>query len=285
MGWEGRDGAGGGTAGLLLPAAGRFLWENGRPAPAGEPQPSNSPCVGIFSSSSEPDNSGWELRGWGGCLAELPPASLTLPGGCSLPQRIYYLSLEFYMGRTLQNTMINLGLQNACDEAVYQVSAGAATRFGSGRAPALSRLRGGTHEAVDSPQAVAEGGKTLSSLNRWHWHAAASRRRVALGPVRFFFPFFHPAPCSCPACQTAPRAAGAVAQQQQQQQHPSKYVQRESSLFLGLFYFFIYFFFNLLTLQRGRQPGRGQVCRGGDGEVAQGLCSRAANPNARLFWK
>lgn len=26
------------------------------------------------------------------------------------------------MGRTLQNTMINLGLQNACDEAVYQVS-------------------------------------------------------------------------------------------------------------------------------------------------------------------
>lgn len=25
------------------------------------------------------------------------------------------------MGRALQNTMINLGLQNACDEAVYQV--------------------------------------------------------------------------------------------------------------------------------------------------------------------
>ncbi|KFM02078.1 Glycogen phosphorylase, liver form, partial [Aptenodytes forsteri] len=36
-------------------------------------------------------------------------------------QRIYYLSLEFYMGRTLQNTMINLGLQNACDEAIYQL--------------------------------------------------------------------------------------------------------------------------------------------------------------------
>uniref|UniRef100_A0A672TW53 Alpha-1,4 glucan phosphorylase n=1 Tax=Strigops habroptila TaxID=2489341 RepID=A0A672TW53_STRHB len=34
---------------------------------------------------------------------------------------IYYLSLEFYMGRTLQNTMINLGLQNACDEAIYQL--------------------------------------------------------------------------------------------------------------------------------------------------------------------
>ncbi|KAM9317303.1 glycogen phosphorylase, brain form [Gastrophryne carolinensis] len=37
------------------------------------------------------------------------------------PKRIYYLSLEFYMGRTLQNTMLNLGLQHACDEAVYQL--------------------------------------------------------------------------------------------------------------------------------------------------------------------
>ncbi|KAM3854551.1 glycogen phosphorylase, brain form [Vipera latastei] len=37
------------------------------------------------------------------------------------PKRIYYLSLEFYMGRTLQNTMLNLGLQNACDEAIYQL--------------------------------------------------------------------------------------------------------------------------------------------------------------------
>ncbi|KAI7805763.1 putative glycogen phosphorylase, partial [Triplophysa rosa] len=37
------------------------------------------------------------------------------------PKRVYYLSLEFYMGRALQNTMINLGLQNACDEAVYQL--------------------------------------------------------------------------------------------------------------------------------------------------------------------
>uniref|UniRef100_A0A670ZGK4 Alpha-1,4 glucan phosphorylase n=1 Tax=Pseudonaja textilis TaxID=8673 RepID=A0A670ZGK4_PSETE len=38
-----------------------------------------------------------------------------------LSARIYYLSLEFYMGRTLQNTMVNLGLQNACDEAIYQL--------------------------------------------------------------------------------------------------------------------------------------------------------------------
>lgn len=37
-------------------------------------------------------------------------------------QRVYYLSLEFYMGRTLQNTMVNLALENACDEAIYQVS-------------------------------------------------------------------------------------------------------------------------------------------------------------------
>lgn len=44
--------------------------------------------------------------------------------GCHLGlvlQRVYYLSLEFYMGRTLQNTMVNLALENACDEATYQV--------------------------------------------------------------------------------------------------------------------------------------------------------------------
>uniref|UniRef100_A0A336K387 Alpha-1,4 glucan phosphorylase n=1 Tax=Culicoides sonorensis TaxID=179676 RepID=A0A336K387_CULSO len=37
------------------------------------------------------------------------------------PKRVYYLSLEFYMGRTLQNTMINLGIQGTCDEAIYQL--------------------------------------------------------------------------------------------------------------------------------------------------------------------
>ncbi|KTG45104.1 hypothetical protein cypCar_00048030 [Cyprinus carpio] len=35
--------------------------------------------------------------------------------------RVYHLSLEFYMGRTLQNTMVNLALENACDEALYQL--------------------------------------------------------------------------------------------------------------------------------------------------------------------
>ncbi|KAK2706709.1 glycogen phosphorylase-like isoform X2 [Artemia franciscana] len=37
------------------------------------------------------------------------------------PKRVYYLSLEFYMGRSLTNTMINLGIQTACDEAMYQL--------------------------------------------------------------------------------------------------------------------------------------------------------------------
>ncbi|XP_059350413.1 glycogen phosphorylase-like isoform X3 [Daphnia carinata] len=37
------------------------------------------------------------------------------------PKRVYYLSLEFYMGRTLTNTTVNLGIQSACDEAMYQL--------------------------------------------------------------------------------------------------------------------------------------------------------------------
>lgn len=37
------------------------------------------------------------------------------------PKRVYYLSLEYYMGRSLQNTMINIGIQNSCDEAMYQL--------------------------------------------------------------------------------------------------------------------------------------------------------------------
>ncbi|CAJ0920936.1 unnamed protein product, partial [Mesorhabditis belari] len=37
------------------------------------------------------------------------------------PKRVYYLSLEFYMGRTLSNTMINLGIQATVDEALYQL--------------------------------------------------------------------------------------------------------------------------------------------------------------------
>lgn len=61
-------------------------------------------------------------------LAERQGVALTLPP-LPLPvyfsgQRIYYLSLEFYIGRTLQNTMVNLALENACDEATYQVRRG-----------------------------------------------------------------------------------------------------------------------------------------------------------------
>ncbi|KAK2192447.1 hypothetical protein NP493_31g04009 [Ridgeia piscesae] len=37
------------------------------------------------------------------------------------PKRVYYLSLEFYMGRSLTNTMVNLGIQSAVDEALYQL--------------------------------------------------------------------------------------------------------------------------------------------------------------------
>lgn len=37
------------------------------------------------------------------------------------PKRCYYMSLEYYIGRTLTNTMLNIGIQNACDEALYQL--------------------------------------------------------------------------------------------------------------------------------------------------------------------
>lgn len=37
------------------------------------------------------------------------------------PKRVYYLSLEYYMGRTLTNTMVNLGIQSEIDEALYQL--------------------------------------------------------------------------------------------------------------------------------------------------------------------
>ncbi|KAG0722362.1 Glycogen phosphorylase [Chionoecetes opilio] len=41
--------------------------------------------------------------------------------GDEIQWRVYYLSLEYYMGRSLTNTMINLGIQSACDEALYQL--------------------------------------------------------------------------------------------------------------------------------------------------------------------
>lgn len=37
------------------------------------------------------------------------------------PKRVYYLSLEWYMGRTLGNAMLNLGIQGTTDEAMNQL--------------------------------------------------------------------------------------------------------------------------------------------------------------------
>ena len=34
---------------------------------------------------------------------------------------MYYLSLEYYMGRSLTNSMLNLGINNEVDEAIYQM--------------------------------------------------------------------------------------------------------------------------------------------------------------------
>lgn len=37
------------------------------------------------------------------------------------PKRVYYLSLEFYMGRTLTNTMMALGIERETKAALYQL--------------------------------------------------------------------------------------------------------------------------------------------------------------------
>jgi hypothetical protein len=54
-------------------------------------------------------------------LSGFEPAPLGFADPCPRFQRVYYLSLEFYMGRSLQNTMTNIGINGACDEAMYQV--------------------------------------------------------------------------------------------------------------------------------------------------------------------
>jgi len=46
---------------------------------------------------------------------------LFINNDCFIFKRVYYLSLEFYMGRTLSNTMLNLGMQATVDEALYQL--------------------------------------------------------------------------------------------------------------------------------------------------------------------
>ncbi|KII68102.1 Glycogen phosphorylase [Thelohanellus kitauei] len=37
------------------------------------------------------------------------------------PKRVYYISLEFYMSRSLTNAMINLGIADECDSAMYSL--------------------------------------------------------------------------------------------------------------------------------------------------------------------
>eukprot|EP00794_Sanderia_malayensis_P020585 gene20585-22616_t len=37
------------------------------------------------------------------------------------PKRVYYLSLEYYLGKSLSNTMMNLDIGSICDEAMYQL--------------------------------------------------------------------------------------------------------------------------------------------------------------------
>lgn len=78
-------------------------------------------AVGLEGERSRPSCSCLNVSG----VVLIPLLHLPVSG-----QRIYYLSLEFYMGRTLQNTMVNLALENACDEATYQV--GEALKVGGG---------------------------------------------------------------------------------------------------------------------------------------------------------
>lgn len=35
-------------------------------------------------------------------------------------KKIYYLFMEFYMGRVLINIMVNIGINNECEEVMYQ---------------------------------------------------------------------------------------------------------------------------------------------------------------------
>ena len=37
------------------------------------------------------------------------------------PKRVYYLSMEYYMGRSLTNAMVNLGIDSEVEEALFEV--------------------------------------------------------------------------------------------------------------------------------------------------------------------
>ena len=38
-------------------------------------------------------------------------------------KRVYYISLEYYMGRTLQNTVINLGMDESIGQMLHELGA------------------------------------------------------------------------------------------------------------------------------------------------------------------
>ena len=52
-----------------------------------------------------------------------PPPPPPPPPPPSLPflQRVYYLSMEYYMGRSLTNAMVNLGIDSEVEEALFEV--------------------------------------------------------------------------------------------------------------------------------------------------------------------
>ena len=50
-----------------------------------------------------------------------PPTTLLQHTNTSL-QRVYYLSMEYYMGRSLTNAMVNLNVDSEVEEALFEVS-------------------------------------------------------------------------------------------------------------------------------------------------------------------
>lgn len=50
-----------------------------------------------------------------------PPTTLLQHTNTSL-QRVYYLSMEYYMGRSLTNAMVNLNMDSEVEEALFEVS-------------------------------------------------------------------------------------------------------------------------------------------------------------------
>lgn len=70
-------------------------------------------------------------------------------------QRCYYLSMEYYMGRSLTNAMVNLGIETSVEEAIYEVRVG------------MYWLRGEEEEVIKG-SGIA--GKSCPLLQPWLWH-------------------------------------------------------------------------------------------------------------------